>query len=262
MANAPDMLLSRMGKTVLITGGAARVGAALAKGLAADGWTVGIHYFRSSQRAEALVEGIKNEGGKAFAVQGNLSVPQECDTLIERAKKKAGSPLTALINNASTFKDDRAETMSRGAYDYHMEANLRAPLILSQHFAEQVEESGAIINLIDQRVLKPNPLFFTYSLSKAGLYWATKTMAQSFAPKIRVNGIGPGPVLQNTGQTPEDFESESAETLLGRGSPPETILQAVRYLLDATSVTGQMIAVDSGQHLRWETPDQMIGQED
>jgi NAD(P)-dependent dehydrogenase (short-subunit alcohol dehydrogenase family) len=251
-----------MNKAVLITGGAARVGAALAKGLASDGWIVGIHYFRSNERAEALVKQIEKGGGKAFSVQGNLSVPQECDTLIERAVAKTGSPLSALINNASTFKDDRAQTMSRGEYDYHMEANLRAPLILSQQFAEQVGESGAIINLIDQRVLKPNPLFFSYSLSKAGLYWATKTMAQSFAPRVRVNGIGPGPVLQNTGQSPEEFETEAAETLLGRGSPPETILQAVRYLLGATSVTGQMIAVDSGQHLRWETPDQMIGLED
>ncbi len=251
-----------MNKTVLITGGAARVGAEIAKGLAKDGWTVIIHYFRSAGRADDLVASIKDSGGKAFSVQANLAVPQECDTLISRASKACGTPITVLINNASTFKDDRAQDMSRASYDYHMDANLRAPLILSQHFVEQINGQGAIINLIDQRVFKPNPLFFSYSLSKAGLHWATKTMAQSFAPNIRVNGIGPGPVLQNTGQTPEEFETEESETLLEYGSPPEAILQAVRYLLEATSVTGQMIAVDSGQHLRWETPDQMIGQEE
>ena len=146
-----------MDKTVLITGGAARVGAAIATGLVADGWTVGIHYFRSQERADALVSEIEKTGGKAFSVGANLSVPQECDTLIARAIDTAGTPLTALINNASTFKDDRAQTMSRGEYDFHMEANLRAPLILSQHFAQQVEKSGSIINLIDQRVLKPYP---------------------------------------------------------------------------------------------------------
>lgn len=249
-------------KTVLITGGAARVGAALSRSLAKDGWTVVIHYFRSRARAEALVEEIKVSGGKAFCVQANLAVTQECDTLIERSVAAAGQNLSALVNNASTFKDDRAETLTRSAYDFHMEANLRAPIILSQHFAAQANNGASIINLIDQRVLKPNPQFFSYSLSKAGLYWATKTLAQSLAPQIRVNGVGPGPVLQNSGQTPEEFAAEASETLLGYGSPPQAIVQAVKYLLEAQSVTGQMIAVDSGQHLRWETPDQLIDEAD
>ncbi len=256
------MLLARMGKSVLITGGAARVGAAIAKGLAADGWTIIIHYFRSEDKAQNLADILKADGAKAAIIQGNLSVSQECDSLIARASELVGEPISALINNASTFKDDGARSMSRATYDYHMGANLHAPLILSQHFAAQAMAGASIINMIDQRVFKPNPLFFSYSLSKAGLYWATKTMAQAFAPDIRVNGIGPGPVLQNSGQTEAEFEKEASETLLGHSSPPDAILQAVRYLLEASSVTGQMIAVDSGQHLRWETPDQMIGQED
>jgi NAD(P)-dependent dehydrogenase (short-subunit alcohol dehydrogenase family) len=247
-------------KAVLITGGAARVGAAIARDLSQEGWTVVIHYFRSEARADSLVAEITKSGGKAISLQANLSVPQECDTLINRSVDALGFNLTALINNASTFKDDRAETVRRSSYDFHMEANLRAPIILSQHFAAQAKNGGSIINLIDQRVFKPNPLFFSYSLSKAGLYWATQTMAQAFAPQIRVNGIGPGPVLQNSGQTPEEFKAEASETLLGYGSPPEEIISAVKYLLKARSVTGQMIAVDSGQHLRWETPDQLIGQ--
>lgn len=245
-------------KVVLITGGAARVGAALSRSLAESGWLVVIHYFRSRDRAEALVSEIESSGGKAVCIRADLALPHECDTLIERSVAAAGENLTALINNASTFKDDRAETVTRFGYDFHMEANLRAPIILSQHFAGQAKAGASIINLIDHRVLKPNPQFFSYSLSKAALYWATKTMAQSFAPQIRVNGVGPGPVLQNTGQTPEEFAAEASETLLGYGSPPEAIIQAVKYLIEARSVTGQMIAVDSGQHLRWETPDQLI----
>ena len=247
-----------MSKTVLITGGAARVGAALSQALAKDGWTVIIHYFRSAEKAEHLVKQITESGGTAMSVQANLAVPQDCDTLVQKANDLTSQPLKALINNASTFKPDEAESFSRSEYDFHMETNLRAPLILSQKFAEQVSEDGVIINLIDQRVLKPNPTFFSYSLSKAGLFWATKTMAQSFAPNIRVNAIGPGPVLRNTGQTVEMFEKEASETLLKIGSPPESIVEAVQYLLSATSITGQFLAVDSGQHLRWETPDLMI----
>lgn len=247
-----------MSKTVLVTGGAARVGAEIARGLSRDGWTVIIHYFRSETKAIDLVAELNSEGGQAYRVQGNLSVPQDCDTLISRASDIVGQPLLALINNASTFKDDSADNFSRGSYDFHMEANLRAPLILAQKFVEQASSDASIINIIDHRVLKPNPLFFTYSLSKAALHWATKTMAQSYAPKVRVNAIGPGPVLKNTQQTPEEFAKEASETLLGKASPPDSIVQAVRYLLAAESVTGQFLAVDSGQHLRWETPDLIL----
>jgi len=242
-------------KAVLITGAGARVGAHLARGLAADGWHICIHYNRSATKAESLVSEIEAAGGSASTVKANLSIPQEVNTLIERC----GRPLQALINNASTFQPDTAEDFTAAYWDFHRAINLDAPLRLSSDFAAQAEAGSSIINMIDHRVLKPNPQFFTYSLAKAGLYWATKTMAQSFAPKIRVNGIGPGPTLENTEQDDGEFAAEAKATLLGEGSPPDTILHGVRYLLSAKAVTGQMIAVDGGQHLVWQTPDLEFG---
>jgi len=242
-------------KSVLITGAGARVGAYLARGLAKDGWHICIHYLRTEAGAQSLADEIADAGGSASIVKANLSVPQEVNTLVERC----GRPLQALINNASTFSPDSAEDFTTATWDYHRAVNLDAPLRLSADFAAQAEAGGCIINMIDQRVLKPNPQFFTYSLAKAGLYWATKTMAQSFAPSVRVNGIGPGPTLENTQQDEGEFSAEAKATLLGEGSPPETLLQAVRYLLEAKAVTGQMIAVDGGQHLAWQTPDLAFG---
>lgn len=240
-----------MSRAILITGAGARVGSFLAKGLAADGWAVAIHYNRSKAGAETLASEITEQGGKAAIVQGNLFVPQDLDTLVERAAKELGEQLTALINNASTFEDDHAENFTRASYDYHMDVNLRAPVMLAQQLASQLPkgETGCIINMIDQRVLNPDPSFFTYAMSKSALHWATKTLAQSLAPQIRVNAIGPGPSLKNHTQTPQDFAEEAASTLLGAGSPPQSLLDAARYLLMAKSVTGQMIAVDGGQHL-------------
>ena len=178
-------------------------------------------------------------------------MPQDLGSLVERAANALGGPLTALINNASTFEDDRAEDFTRASYDHHMDINLRAPVMLAQQFAAQLPEgeTGSIINMIDQRVLNPDPTFFTYAMSKSALQWATKTLAQSLAPNIRVNAVGPGPTLKNHTQSDEDFLREAASTLLATGSPPQSLLEAVQYLLSATSVTGQMIAVDGGQHL-------------
>ena len=241
-------------RAVLITGGAARIGAILAEGLAADGWTVCVHYNQSSAAADALCARINTAGGRAISVSADLSASKDIDTLITRAVDALGMPLTALINNASTFAPDSARTFTHAGLDSHMDVNLRAPIKLSQDFAAQCD-GGVIINMIDQRVLKPNPTYFTYTLSKAALYSATKTLAQTLAPAIRVNGIGPGPTLQNTDQDAGMFEGEAKHTLLGRPSPPEDMLAGVRYLLDAKSVTGQMIAIDSGQHLTWQTPD-------
>lgn len=240
-----------MSPAILITGAGARVGRYLAKGLAADGWAVAIHYNRSEVGAESLATEIKKQGGKAAIVQANLFVPQDLDKLVSRASIALGEPLTALINNASTFDDDRAEDFSRASYDHHMDINLRAPVMLSQQLAAQIPdgETGCIINMIDQRVLKPDPTFFTYAMSKSALHWATKTLAQSLAPHIRVNAVGPGPTIKNYTQTDDEFAAEVESTLLGTGSPPESLLDAVRYLLVAKSVTGQMIAVDGGQHL-------------
>ncbi len=244
-----------MSPCVLITGAAARIGRHLAIGLAKDGWTVIIHANRSIGRAEALARSICEAGGKAWAVKANLAVPEALYGLIDQARQQAASPITALINNASTFSADDAQTFSRALFDHHMDVNLYAALKLSQDFAAQCPKAiqGNIINIIDQRIHRPQPDYFTYSLSKAGLYWATQTLAQSLAPAIRVNAVGPGPVLQNSAQSAADFQNECQTTLLGYGSPPETILAAVQYLLSARSVTGQMITVDGGQHL---TPNQ------
>ena len=244
-------------KAVLITGAGARIGAVFARGLAADGWTVCIHYNTSQAPAEALCRDIIARGGQAVSVQGNLTSPADVDSLMSRAMKALGCPLTALINNASTFSPDTAQTVTHDMFDYHMDVNLRAPMMLARDFAAQCpkDTDGIIINMIDQRVLKPNPTYFSYSLTKAALYTSTKTLAQAFAPHIRVNGIGPGPTLQNTGQDEEMFLKEAQHTLLKRPSPPEDILAGIRYLLTAKSVTGQMIAIDSGQHLTWKTPD-------
>lgn len=250
-----------MSRAVLITGAGARIGAHFAKGLAADGWHVAVHYNRSKAGAQALVSDIQSAGGQAAILQANLAVPQDVDTLVARAAAVLSMPLTALINNASTFAPDEAHNFTRATYDFHMEVNLRAPLILTQKLAAQLPENmtGNIINMIDQRVLKPNPTFFTYSAAKAALFWATKTQAQSYAPRLRVNGIGPGPTLANVHQASGEFEREASATLLRQPSSPDALLEGVRYLLNASSVTGQMIAIDSGQHLIWQTPDLTLG---
>lgn len=245
-----------MSGAILITGAGTRIGAVLAEGLASDGWAVCIHYNRSQEKALEVQARIEKIGGQAIIVQGNLNVSSDRDTLIARATGLLGQPLTALINNASTFSPDTAETFTDATLDHHMDTNLRAPLRLAQHLTKQLPADivGNVINVIDNRVLRPAPGYFTYGLSKASLFWATKTMAQALAPRIRVNGIGPGPTLQSKHQTDAEFEHELSQTLTGTGSPPETILGAARYLLSADAVTGQMIAVDGGQHLFEGTP--------
>ena len=240
-----------MQKSVLITGGAARIGKALSLGLAQDGWAVAVHYNRSKAAAEAVCAQIAKAGGQAVAVGGNLAVPFERDDLLARAGAALSRPITALINNASTFSPDAAGDFSPAQYDHHFDVNLKAPLLLSQQFANTLPKhaNGVIINMIDQRVLRPAPDFFTYGISKSALFAATHTMAQTFAPRIRVCGVGPGATLKNTHQSGADFAAEIEKSILKTGSPPDTILQAVRYLLAAKAVTGQMIAVDGGEHL-------------
>ena len=235
-------------KTILITGAATRIGRVLAAGLSADGWRVVIHYNSSGDAAAELASELDN----AVIVQADLTDSGAVETLITKASQAIDAPLTALINNASTYVPDSAKDFRPDDLDNHLDVNLKAPLMLSQRFAQALPEGvkGCIINMIDQRVLRPVPDFFTYGVSKSALYAATKTMAQSFAPNIRVNAVGPGPTLQSIHQTDAEFAREITQTLLGTGSPPETILDAVRYLLSASAVTGQMIAVDGGQHLK------------
>lgn len=246
-----------MARRVLITGAGVRVGRALALELARDGWQVAVHYNTSHEAADAVVREITQAGGAAVSVGGNLANTNNLDALIPNAAQALGGPMTALINNASTFENDQAQTFTRESWDLHFEVNLFAPVRLSQAFALALpeHETGAIVNIIDQRVLKPAPTFFTYYLSKATLLTATKTLAQSLAPRIRVNAIGPGPTLRNVRQSEADFSKQCAATLLQTGSPPDTLVEAARFLLQARAVTGQMLAVDGGQHLTWETPD-------
>jgi len=169
-----------------------------------------------------------------------------------------------LINSASLFENDDWQSASRASWDAHMETNLRAPFVLSQAFARQVPASnirgGAIVNIIDQRVLKPTPQFISYSLSKAGLHWLTTTLAQALGPNIRVNAVGPGPTMRNARQSEADFARQRDATVLKKGAEPEDVARAVAYLLEAQSVTGQMLAVDGGQHLIWQTPDVRVSE--
>ncbi|MEM0985134.1 MAG: SDR family oxidoreductase [Pseudomonadota bacterium] len=244
----------------LVTGAGARLGKAMAEALGEAGWTVAVHYNRSAAGAETTAATI-NDGkgsGRAVTVQADLSSEHETAELIEKAQTAVGgNPLTLLVNCASTFKDDSAKTHTRAQWDFHMEANLRAPVLLAQAFANALPSTtkGLVVNLIDQRVWKLNPQFFTYTLSKAALLQATKTLAQALAPNIRVNAIGPGPTLGSVHQTPEAFKEEQRQTLTQEGSNPAEIVKALVYLIGADSVTGQMIASDGGQHLMWQTPD-------
>ena len=238
----------------LVTGGGKRIGRAICLELARAGFDVIIHYRSSAEEAEAVAGEVKALGRRAATVRADLSDEAQTRRLIPEAAAALG-PLAVLVNNASVFEDDRVGSLSRETGDAHMETNLRAPIVLAEAFAAQAPEGSAVVNLLDQRVLKPDPRFISYALSRNGLWWATRTLAQALAPRIRVNGVGPGPTLPSTHQTPEEFEAEARGTLLARVGSPEAVAAAVRWLVDAELVTGQMIAVDGGQHLAWRTPD-------
>jgi NAD(P)-dependent dehydrogenase (short-subunit alcohol dehydrogenase family) len=246
-------------KNVLVTGAAKRLGRAIALDLGSAGWNVALHYKTSAGEAEAAAAQIRGHGVKAALLQADLARETESEALVGRAAQAIG-PLTALINSASIFENDDWRSATRASWDLHMEVNLRGPLVLSQRFAAQLPggAAGAIVNIIDQRVLKPTPQFLSYSLSKAGLHWLTTTLAQGLAPRIRVNAVGPGPTLRNERQSEADFARQRDATILGHGADPADICAAVRYLLEAPCVTGQMIAVDGGQHLIWRTPDVQV----
>lgn len=242
--------------TALITGAGRRIGRALALEAARAGYDVAIHHRASADEAEETAADVRALGVLAALVRADLADEAETAGLIAQASEALG-PVTLLVNSASAFEDDRVGGLSRQTWDLHLETNLRAPLVLAEAFAAAlpVDRAGLVVNIIDQRVWRPNPQFFSYSLSKAGLWWATQTLAQALAPRIRVNAIGPGPVLPSVHQAPGEFEAEAAGVLLQRRATPDEIAAALRYLIDATSVTGQMIAVDGGQHLGWKTPD-------
>ena len=248
--------MTKPAKSVLVTGAAKRLGRAIALDLGAHGWSVAVHYNNSQAEAEETVAMLHERHVHAAAINADLTMEEDTERLIGRAREAVG-PLSALVNNASVFESDTIATMTRASWDKHIETNLRAPLVLARDFAEQVPEGaeGAIVNLLDQRLLKPTPQFLSYGVSRAGLYWLTVTLAQALAPRIRVNAVAPGPTLKNERQSETHFKRQQASTILGRGATPDDVAAAARYLLEARAVTGQMIAVDGGQHLIWRTAD-------
>ena len=219
-------------RTVLVTGGAKRLGRAIALHLGHAGWSVAVHYNASQADAEETVAALHEMGVHAAAVNADLSLEEHTQRLVADANKAVG-PLTALVNNASVFESDTLPTMTRASWDKHMETNLRAPIVLAQNFAEQLPEGaeGAIVNLLDQRLLKPTPQFISYGVSKAGLHWLTVTLAQALAPRIRVNAVAPGPTLRNARQSEANFKKQQASTVLGRGATPEDVASAAHYLI-------------------------------
>ncbi len=238
--------------TVLSTGAARRIGRAIARDLARSGWQVCVHYRRSGGEAQALVDEIRAGGGRAEAIAGDLAVHDDVQSLVPRCAEALGPPV-CLINNASEFLPDTVATVAPETWDTHLDINLKAPVFLAKSLFLALPEnaSGNVINIIDQRVWKLTPDFFSYTISKAGLWTATRTLAQALAPRVRVNAIGPGPVLKSVHQTDADFAQEVTSTLLKRGPTPEEIAAAVRFILASPSITGQMIALDGGQHLTW-----------
>ena len=236
----------------LVTGAAKRLGRAIALKLAGAGYDIAIHYRSSKADAESLAAEVKAVGRRAALIDGELSNEADVATIVPRAVSALGA-LTALVNSASVFEDDRVESATRASWDKHLDTNLRAPLVLSQAFAKQLPAGahGGIVNIIDQQVLNLTPQFLSYTVSKAGLWTLTRTLAQALAPRIRVNAVAPGPSLKAERQSEANFEAHVKGTLLQRPSEPQDIAGAVAYLLAAPAVTGQMIVVDSGQHLAW-----------
>jgi NAD(P)-dependent dehydrogenase (short-subunit alcohol dehydrogenase family) len=241
--------------TALVTGAARRIGRAVALDLARHGWAVAVHHHRSGDDAREVVRLIEAEGGRAACVRADLAREEETATLVDHAAEALG-PLTCLVNNASVFELDTADTVTRASWDAHLETNLRAPFTLTQAFARQLPEgeAGNVINLLDQRVWNLTPYFVSYTVSKTGLWTLTRSLALALAPRIRVNAIGPGPALRSPRQSEADFARQCEMTPLKRGTNPGEICDAVRFILAAPALTGQMIVLDGGQHLGVKLP--------
>ena len=242
-------------RAALITGAGRRIGRAIALALAQAGYAVVLHANHSRAEAEKLASEIVSAGRRASVVLADLSDGEAVRKLVPAAA--AFGPLTLLVNNASQFDEDDIESLERARFERTMAVNLTAPLFLAQAFAAQAPDAAdpSIVNIVDQRVLKPTPRFFSYSLSKSALHAATVTLAQALAPKLRVNAVAPGPTLPSPRQSAEQFAAQAAAVPLKRGPTPEDIAAAVLYLAMARSVTGSVIAVDGGQHLAWRTAD-------
>lgn len=240
----------------LVTGGAVRIGRAITMRLAAAGYAIAIHGRPGRPEPQALSAEIAAAGGRAVPLFAELAEADAVAALMPAARAALG-PVTLLVNNASEFHADEVGSLDAAQWDRHFAVNLRAPVFLAEALAANLPQDtgGAVVNLVDQRVLKPTPRFFSYGLTKSALATATHTLAQALAPRVRVNAVAPGPTLANLRQSAEHFAQQSAAVLLGRGPTPEEIAEAVAFLAEARSVTGQILAVDGGQHLAWRTPD-------
>jgi NAD(P)-dependent dehydrogenase (short-subunit alcohol dehydrogenase family) len=251
---------NKIPRVALITGAGRRIGRAIALALSRAGYAVVLNSLASRADAEKLAKEITDAGGKAHVVVADLAKPDDVSGLVAAAN--VFGPLTLLVNNASEFEADEIGTLERKRFERTMAVNLTAPLFLSQAFATQAPDgaNASIINIVDQRVFKPTPLFFSYAMSKAALHDATTMLAQAFAPKLRVNAVAPGPTLPSPRQSDAQFAAQAAKVPLGQGPSPDDIAAAVLYLATAESVTGVTIAVDGGQHLAWRTPDSDIAE--
>lgn len=249
-----DGVSPRLPRAALVTGAARRIGRAIALDLAGQGFAVALHCHGSQEAAEEVAAAIAAHGGRAAVLPCDLAREDEVAGLVERAERAVG-PLGLLVNNASVFERDDALGATRASWDLHMEVNLRAPFVLTQEFARRLPDGaeGLVVNLLDQRVWALTPHFTSYTLSKAGLWTLTRTLALALAPRIRVVGVGPGPALPSARQTDDQFAAQVAALPLERGTSPGEICRTVRYLLATPSITGQMIALDGGQHLGWAT---------
>lgn len=248
--------MSKATATALVTGGAKRIGRAIVEDLAAHGFAVAIHCNRSRDEADAVAGLINQTGGRAAVVAADLTDMDAVGDLVGQSEAALG-PISLLVNNASLFEDDSVLDFDWKAWDRHFAVHVKAPALLAQNFALALPggQDGLIVNMIDQRVWRPTPRYFSYALSKSTLWTATEMMAQALGPRIRVNAIGPGPTLKNARQHDSDFAAQVDGLILKRGPQLSEFGATIRYLWEARSVTGQMIALDGGQHLAWQTPD-------
>jgi len=246
------MIPASLPRVALVTGAAKRIGRAIALALAQAGFDVAVHYATSEAEAEATAAAVRALGRRAVALRADLAAEAEVAALLPAAAGALG-PVGVLVNNASTFERDEWHDATRDSWDRHVEPNLRAPFVLIQALARALppDAEGAVINLLDQRVFSLTPHFVSYTVSKAGLWALTQSLALALAPRIRVNGIGPGPAVASTRQTAEQFARQCASTPLGRGTSAEEVAAAVLAVLALPSMTGQMLALDGGQHLQW-----------
>ncbi|NLS03077.1 SDR family oxidoreductase [Rhizobium sp. P32RR-XVIII] len=243
-------------KAALVTGAARRIGRAIVEDLAESGFALAIHANGSIGEAEAVAAELRQKGHRAISIRADLCDVDDTAQLIKRVNAELG-PLDLLVNNASVFHDDSARSFDAAIWEEHFALHVRAPSILAAGFAAQLPEEtdGLIVNIIDQRVWALRPSFYSYTLSKSALWTATQTLAQALAPRIRVNAVGPGPSIPSERQSQEDFQAQVSALILKRGPKLEEFGRTIRFLYDTPSITGQMIALDGGQHLAWQTPD-------